>query len=161
MPFCFISKFWKTYIPNESQHATDWNCVTLFCFSRLGMLKSWSHFGSNFPTRSRSRTTIPRNFFSNFYVNISFILRNKRTTCKKKLWYLMPFCWKKKCWILARKPSHKVEVPLKYLAINVQCVSLRCHKKEWCDDWCCFFLFQQWHQATWLVSHTNKAITFF
>ena len=26
----------------------------------------------------------------------------------------MPFCIKK-CWILARKPSHKVEVPLKWL----------------------------------------------
>ena len=50
--------------------------------------------------------------FWTFHVNIFFILRNKRTTCKKII-VISYATLQKKISILAPKPSHKVEVPLK------------------------------------------------
>ena len=70
-------------------------------------------------------------FFRTLHVNIFFILRTKRTTCKKiSLWYLMPFCGKK-CWILARKSSHNS-------------LNLNQSKFHWLNQWFVFSLICQW-----------------
>ena len=42
-------------------------------------------------------------FFWTFHVNIFFILRNKRTTCKKNNCDILCYSVEKKCWILALK----------------------------------------------------------